>query len=98
AVASCRTRSRRRIGSAALVADGLHARVDGLASLGVVVATFGVLLGFERADALVGLAITIAILITLWRASRAVLHRALDGTDESTLALIEAVAGAVEGV
>jgi divalent metal cation (Fe/Co/Zn/Cd) transporter len=46
----------------------------------------------------VGLAITIAILITLWRAARAVLHRALDGTDETTLALIEAVAGAVGGV
>ena len=98
AVAAYRIRVGRRIGSAALVADGLHARVDGLASLGVVVATIGVLLGFDRADALVGLAITIAILITLWRAARTVLHRALDGTDESTLALIEAVAGAVDGV
>jgi len=98
AVAAYRIRVGRRIGSAALVADGLHARTDGLASLGVVVATIGVMLGFERADAIVGLAITIAILITLWRAARAVLHRALDGTDETTLALIEAVAGAVDGV
>jgi cation diffusion facilitator family transporter len=98
AVAAYRIRIGRRIGSAALVADGLHARTDGLASLGVVVATIGVMLGFERADAIVGLAITIAILITLWRAARAVLHRALDGTDETTLALIEAVAGAVGGV
>ena len=98
AVAAYRIRVGRRIGSAALVADGLHARTDGLASLGVIVATIGVMLGFERADALVGLAITIAILITLWRAARAVLHRALDGTDETTLALIEAVAGAVGGV
>jgi cation diffusion facilitator family transporter len=98
AVAEYRMRVGRRIGSAALVADGLHARTDGLASLGVVVATIGVVLGFERADALVGLAITIAILLTLWRAARTVLHRALDGTDETTLALIEAVAGAVPGV
>ena len=98
AVAAYRIRVGRRIGSAALVADGLHARTDGLASLGVIVATIGVMLGFERADATVGLAITIAILITLWRAARAVLHRALDGTDETTLALIEAVAGAVGGV
>jgi cation diffusion facilitator family transporter len=97
-VAEYRMRVGRRIGSAALVADGLHARTDGLASLGVVVATIGVVLGFERADALVGLAITIAILLTLWRAARTVLHRALDGTDETTLALIEAVAGAVPGV
>jgi cation diffusion facilitator family transporter len=98
AVAEYRMRVGRRIGSAALVADGLHARTDGLASLGVVAATIGVVLGFERADALVGLAITIAILLTLWRAARTVLHRALDGTDETTLALIEAVAGAVPGV
>jgi cation diffusion facilitator family transporter len=98
AVAAYRVRVGRRIGSAALVADGLHARTDGLASLGVVVATIAVVMGFERADALVGLAITIAILVTLWRAARTVLHRALDGTDETTLALIEAVAGAVDGV
>jgi cation diffusion facilitator family transporter len=97
-VAEYRIRVGRRIGSAALVADGLHARTDGLASLGVVIATIGVVLGFERADALVGLAITIAILVTLWHAARTVLHRALDGTDETTLALIEAVAGAVPGV
>jgi cation diffusion facilitator family transporter len=98
AVAAYRIAVGKRIGSAALVADGLHARTDGLASLGVVVATIGVVLGFDRADALVGLAITVAILVTCWRAARTVLHRALDGTDETTLALIEAVAGAVEGV
>jgi len=98
AVAAYRIAVGKRIGSAALVADGLHARTDGLASLGVVVATIGVVLGFDRADALVGLAITVAILVTLWRAARTVLHRALDGTDETTLALIEAVAGAVPGV
>jgi cation diffusion facilitator family transporter len=98
AVAAYRIRVGKRIGSAALVADGLHARTDGLASLGVIVATIGVVLGFDRADALVGLAITIAILVTCWHAARTVLHRALDGTDETTLALIEAVAGAVVGV
>ncbi|MEP6759633.1 MAG: cation diffusion facilitator family transporter [Actinomycetota bacterium] len=98
AVAQYRIRIGKRIGSAALVADGMHARTDGLASLGVVVATIGVLLGFERADALVGLAITVAIVFTMWRAAKTVLHRALDGTDESTLSLIEAVAGAVTGV
>lgn len=98
AVARYRIRVGKRIGSAALVADGMHARTDGLTSLGVVAATIGVLIGFERADALVGLAITVAIVFTMWRAAAAVLHRALDGTDESTLALIEAVAGAVGGV
>jgi cation diffusion facilitator family transporter len=98
AVAQYRIRVGRRIGSAALVADGLHARTDGLTSLGVVIATLGVLAGFERADAVVALAITIPIGFTMVHAARAVLHRALDGTDESTLALIEAVAGAVDGV
>ena len=87
-----------RIGSAALVADGLHARTDGLASLGVIVAAIGAMLGFPRSDAVVGLAITVAIVMTLWQAARTVLHRALDGTDETTLSLIEAVAGAVDGV
>ncbi len=98
AVAMYRVRVGKRIGSAALVADGLHARADGLTSLGVIAATLGVLAGFERADAVVGLAITVAIGFTMWHAATAVLHRALDGTDESTLALIEAVAGAVPGV
>jgi cation diffusion facilitator family transporter len=98
AVALYRVRVGRTIGSAALVADGLHARVDGLTSLGVVAATLGVMAGLARADAIVALAITGAIAVTMWRAARAVLHRALDGTDESTLALIEAVAGAVPGV
>ena len=98
AVAEYRIRVGRRIGSAALVADGAHARTDGLTSLGVVVATLGVLAGFERADAIVGIAITVAILFTMWRAGLAVLHRALDGTDETTLALIEATSGAVAGV
>jgi len=98
AVAQYRIRVGRRIGSAALVADGLHARTDGLTSLGVVIATLGVLAGFERADAIVALAITIPIVFTMVAAARAVLHRALDGTDESTLGLIEAVAGVVPGV
>jgi cation diffusion facilitator family transporter len=97
-VAQYRIRVGGRIGSAALVADGLHARTDGLTSLGVVIATLGVLAGFERADAIVALAITIPIGFTMVHAARTVLHRALDGTDESTLALIEAVAGAVDGV
>jgi cation diffusion facilitator family transporter len=98
AVAHYRIRVGKRIGSAALVADGLHARTDGLTSLGVIAATIGMLAGFERADAVVGLAIVVAIGFTMWHAATAVLHRALDGTDDSTLSLIEAVAGAVAGV
>ena len=98
AVAIHRIRTGRRIGSAALVADGLHARTDGLTSLGVVVAALATLAGVERADAVIGLAITLVIAWTLVRAARGVLHRILDGTDEETIALIEEVAAAVPGV
>jgi cation diffusion facilitator family transporter len=98
AVAVYRIRVGRRIGSAALEADGLHARTDGLTSLAVVFSSLGVMAGIDRADAFVGLAITIPIVFTLVRAGRTVLHRALDGTEESTIALIEAVAAAVPGV
>jgi cation diffusion facilitator family transporter len=98
AVALYRIRVGRRIGSAALVADGHHARADGFTSLGVVISAIAAFAGIERADAVVGLAITAVIGWTLVRAARAVLHRILDGTDEETITLIEAVAASVEGV
>ncbi len=97
-VALYRIRVGRRIGSAALVADGLHARTDGFTSLGVVLSAIATLLGIARADAVVGLAITLVIGWTLVRAARGVLHRILDGTDEETIALIEEVAASVAGV
>jgi cation diffusion facilitator family transporter len=98
AVAIYRIRVGTRIGSAALVADGYHARTDGLTSLTVVLSSIGVLAGIDRADAAVGLAITAVIVVTLVQAARSVLHRILDGAEESTIALIETVAAAVPGV
>lgn len=98
AVALYRIRVGRRIGSAALVADGLHARTDGLTSLGVVVSALAVIVGVERADPVVALAITAVIAWTLVRAARAVIHRILDGSDDETITLIEAVASSVGGV
>ncbi|MGZ8607680.1 MAG: cation diffusion facilitator family transporter [Actinomycetota bacterium] len=97
-VAMYRIRVGNRIGSAALVADGHHARTDGLTSLGVLAGAVGVALGFERADPIAGLAITAAIVVVLWQASRSVLRRILDGTDDSTVLLLESVAGRVPGV
>lgn len=97
-VAVYRIRVGRRIGSAALVADGRHAQVDGLTSLGVLLSAIGVALGFERADPLVGLLITVAILIVLKSAAWSVFHRVMDGTDEATIRLIEEVAASVDGV
>jgi cation diffusion facilitator family transporter len=98
AVAAYRIRVGRKIGSAALVADGLHARTDGLASVAVVGSALAVMAGLERADPLIGLAITILIALTLVQAARAVGHRILDGTDEQTITLIEEVASGVPGV
>jgi cation diffusion facilitator family transporter len=98
AVAVYRIRVGRKIGSAALVADGLHARADGFTSLGVVAGALGVLAGIARADALVGLLISLAIVFTLIQAGKAVFHRILDGTDEATVRLIETAAAAVPGV
>ena len=81
AVALYRIRVGRRIGSAALVADGLHARTDGLTSLGVLVGAIGVAYGFDRADPIAGLAISAVIVFVLVQAARSVFRRLLDGTD-----------------
>lgn len=97
-VAAYRIRVGRRIGSEALVADGLHARTDALTSLAVVGSAVATWAGVERADPVIGLVIVVAIGVTLVRAARSVLHRALDGTEESTITLIETVAAAVPGV
>jgi cation diffusion facilitator family transporter len=56
----------RRLASAALVADGNHARIDGFVSLGVVASAAVVSLGAEVADPLIGLAITVVILKITW--------------------------------
>jgi len=70
--ARVRLRAGRRLASPALVADGNHARVDGFVSLGVVVSALGVWLGFDRADPLVGLVITVVILKITWDSWRTV--------------------------
>jgi cation diffusion facilitator family transporter len=70
--AQIRLRAGRSLASPALVADGNHARVDGFVSLGVVASAVGVWLGFDRADPLVGLAITLVILKITWDSWRVV--------------------------
>ncbi|MFF4592147.1 cation diffusion facilitator family transporter [Amycolatopsis sp. NPDC001319] len=80
-VARFRIRVGRRIGSAALVADGLHARTDGFASLAVVLAAGGALVGWTWADPVVGLLITVAIVLVLRDAAREVFGRLLDAVD-----------------
>jgi len=70
--AQVRLRAGRRLASPALIADGNHARVDGFVSLGVVVSAIGVALGFDLADPIVGLAITLVILKITWDSWRTV--------------------------
>jgi len=80
-VARYRITTGRRIGSAALVADGLHARTDGFTSLAVLVAAGGAALGWQWVDPVVGLAISAAISTVLWGAAREVFGRMLDAVD-----------------
>ena len=98
AVAVYRIRIGREIGSAALIADGQHARTDGLTSLAVVLGAAGVALGFPAADPIIGLLITIAILFVLRDASRQVFRRLMDAIDPETIELVETTAAAVGGV
>ncbi len=81
AVALYRIRTGQRIGSAALVADGLHARADGLTSLAVVLGALGVAAGWPLADPIVGLLIALSILGILVVAGRDIFRRLLDATD-----------------
>jgi cation diffusion facilitator family transporter len=81
AVAIYRIRVGRRIGSAALVADGVHARTDGFTSLAVVLGAAGVMLGFPLADPIVGLLISAAIVVLLWGTVRSIGRRLMDGIE-----------------
>ncbi|MGW4303476.1 cation diffusion facilitator family transporter [Streptomyces sp. NPDC004646] len=97
-VARYRVRVGREIGSAALVADGLHARTDGFASLAVLLGAGGSALGWSAADPLVGLAITAAIALVLRDAAREVLRRMLDAVDPELVDRAERAAREVPGV
>ena len=62
-----RLRAGRRLGSPALVADGFHARTDGLVSLAVVATAIVVALGLQIADPIIGLVISLVILRITWQ-------------------------------
>ena len=80
-VARYRIRVGRRIGSAALVADGMHARTDGFTSLAVLAGAIGVAAGWKQADPVVGLLITVAVLLVLKNAARDIYRRLMDSVD-----------------
>ncbi len=98
AVAVFRIRVGREINSAALIADGYHARTDGLTSLAVVLGAFGVWLGFPLADPLVGLLITLMIFAIVWQSAKAVFTRMLDGVEPGITNQIRHAAEHVPGI
>jgi len=98
AVARLRIRVGYEIGSAALVADGKHARADGLTSLAVLFGATGVYLGYPLADPIVGLIITVAILGIVWESGMTIFTRLLDGVDPAITDEIRHAAGHVKGV
>jgi cation diffusion facilitator family transporter len=97
-VAQYRVRIGRRIGSAALVADGLHARTDGFTSLAVLLGAAGVGLGWKQADPIIGLVITIAILGVLRSAVRQVGARLMDAVDADLVDQATAAVTSVTGI
>ncbi|WP_017300063.1 cation diffusion facilitator family transporter [Nodosilinea nodulosa] len=84
-VALFRLRVGREISSAALVADGLHARADGLVSLAVLVSAVGVGLGYPWADPAMGLIITLVLLRVVGQSTQTVFTRLLDGIEPEVL-------------
>jgi cation diffusion facilitator family transporter len=97
-VARYRITTGRRIGSAALVADGLHARTDGFTSLAVLLGAGGVAVGWHWADPVVGLLITAAILLVLRDAARQVYRRLMDAVDPQLIDRAEQALRGADGV
>ena len=90
AVAVMQIRVGNRIGSEALIADGLHARTDGLTSLAVLLAAVGSWLGYALADPIIGLLIGVAILFITWDAGKRIWRRLMDGVEPQIVDQVEA--------
>jgi cation diffusion facilitator family transporter len=88
----------KEINSAALIADGYHARTDGWTSLSVLLGALGVWLGYPLADPLVGLGITAAIFVIVWQSASAVFTRMLDGVEPEVMDELEHAASHVPEV
>ncbi|GAC1653363.1 MAG: cation diffusion facilitator family transporter [Gemmatimonadaceae bacterium] len=97
-IALLRIRVGREIGSAALIADGYHARVDGWTALAVLVGAIGVRLGYPLADPIMGLVITAAILGVVWSSAKTIFARMLDAVEPHILEELRTDASSVAGV
>ncbi len=91
AVAILQIRVGRKIGSAAMVADGLHARTDGLTSLAVLLAAIGSWFGYPIIDPIIGLLIGVAIVFITWDAMKTIWYRLMDAVDPELIDRAEAV-------
>ena len=91
AVALLQIRVGRKIGSAALVADGLHARTDGLTSLAVLLAAAGSWLGFPVLDPIVGIVIGVIILFVTRDTTKTMWYRLMDAIDPELLEQAESI-------
>jgi cation diffusion facilitator family transporter len=98
AVAIFRIKVGKEIESAALVADGYHARIDGWTSLAVLFGAVGVWFGYPLADPIVGGLITIGIAQIVWQSSKPVFTRMLDGVDPEVIEELRRAASHVSGV
>jgi len=97
-VALMQIRVGRRISSDAMVADGQHARIDGLTSLAVLIAVFGTLIGLPILDPIVGIVIAFAIVGITWNAIKAIWYRMMDAVDPHLVEHVEAHVLDLEGV
>lgn len=97
-VAIFRIKVGREMGSAALVADGYHARLDGFASLSVLLSVIGIALGYPFADAVIGILMTALLLRIVWESGAAVFTRLLDGVDPGMVDVIRHEAMEIAGV
>lgn len=97
-VAVFRIRTGHQIGSAALVADGNHARTDGFTSLAVLAGAFGVWLGYPLLDPIIGLGIGAAILVIVWNSARDMYYRIMDAVDPEISMRVEKIAASANSV
>ena len=97
-VAKYRINAGQRIGSAALVTDGYHARTDGFASLSVLIAAVGAALGFPLLDPIIGIVVSIVILFTLKETALQIWYRLMDAVDPKLVHSLEQAAKETEGV
>jgi cation diffusion facilitator family transporter len=97
-VAVIQIRVGKQIGSDAMIADGQHARVDGLTSLAVLIAVAGTIIGLPILDPLIGIVIGVAIVGITWNAIKTVWYRLMDAVDPALITRMEHFASEVEGV